>query len=387
MKDTKAFGPLLQGLGPDEAARLSDRYVPASVQNTFWGVLPSRSDRPVLTIESGESIVIDTVSHEGIMPDQGSDPITYFGAYGLDRSELLDDTVAIPACKTRNMTDGSHVITGPIEVVGAHPGDLLMVTVEKLERRAPYGVISTRHGRGVMTDTALEGDYGTLCKVISVHGEAYGQLVPEGMDFHDQALDNCSYPSFPLHPFIGIMGVAPDTDAHLCSIPPYDFGGNIDVNDMTEGSVLFLPIQVEGAKFFVGDPHYAQGDGEVSLTALEAPLRATLTLSVIPQQQADALFGERKGPFGYAHGRLLALGLHEDLDEALRRSVDYSVSLLSSLFHLPAKVIYLYLSAAADFDVSQAVDLVRGVYSRILLSHFEGSAAQDFVNFVTETMR
>ena len=128
-----------------------------------------------------------------------------------------------------------------------------------------------------MTDTALEGDYGTLCKVISVHGEAYGQLVPEGMDFHDQALDNCSYPSFPLHPFIGIMGVAPDTDAHLCSIPPYDFGGNIDVNDMTEGSVLFLPIQVEGAKFFVGDPHYAQGDGEVSLTALEAPLRATLT--------------------------------------------------------------------------------------------------------------
>ncbi|MDU4245476.1 MAG: hypothetical protein E7I00_07930, partial [Varibaculum cambriense] len=85
--------------------------------------------------------------------------------------------------------------------------------------------------------------------------------------------------------------------------------------------------------------------------------------------------------------RLLALGLHEDLDEALRRSVDYSVSLLSSLFHLPAKVIYLYLSAAADFDVSQAVDLVRGVHSRILLSHFEGSAAQDFVNFVTETMR
>ena len=70
MKDTKAFGPLLQGLGLDEAARLSDRYVPASVQNTFWGVLPSRSDRPVLTIESGESIVIDTVSHEGIMPDQ-----------------------------------------------------------------------------------------------------------------------------------------------------------------------------------------------------------------------------------------------------------------------------------------------------------------------------
>jgi len=90
--------------------------------------------------------------------------------------------------------------------------------------------------------------------------------------------------------------------------------------------------------------------------------------------------------FDRADGKLLALGLHEDLDEALRQSVAYSISLLSSLFHLPKKAIYLYLSAAADFDVSQAVDLVRGIHSRIPLSHFEGPAADDLIGYVMQAV-
>jgi acetamidase/formamidase len=166
------------------------------------------------------------------------------------------------------------------------------------------------------------------------------------------------------------MGVAPDVDIHPCSIPPYFFGGNIDVNDLTEGSLLFLPVQVEGAKFYIGDPHFAQGDAEVSLTALEAPLRATLRLTVIPAQKAHALFGSTTAPIAYAHGNLLALGLGDNLDIALRESVENSIGLLSSLFGLPERVIYLYLSAAVNFDISQAVDITKGVHSRIPLAHF-----------------
>ena len=386
MKDSRAFGPVLQRLTSEETRGVGGRYVPASVRNTFWGVLPSRTDGPIASISSGQRITIDTISHEGLMPDQGSDPVRYFGSRGIGRDELLEDAIAIPACKSRGEHDGSHVVTGPIEVKGAKPGDVLMVSVDRLERRAPYGVISTRHGRGVMVDSELEGDYGALCKVISVDGAAFGQIVPDGTRFHDQALDKTDYPAFPLRPFLGIMGVTPDSDERKCSIPPYAFGGNIDVNDMTEGSTLFLPVQIDGAGFYIGDPHYAQGDGEVALTALEAPLRATVTLTVIPGKIADGLFGVHDRAFACADGKLLALGLHEDLDEALRQSVAYSISLLSSLFHLPKKAIYLYLSAAADFDVSQAVDLVRGIHSRIPLSHFEGPAADDLIGYVMQAV-
>lgn len=386
MKDSGAFGPVLQGLTPEEAQDMYERYVPATVQNTFWGVLPSRLDKPIASVSSGQRITVDTISHEGLMPDQGSDPVAYFCTKGIGIDELLEDAIAIPARKSRDECDGPHVVTGPIEVKGAKPGDVLMVSIDKLERRVPYGVISTRHGRGIMVDSGLEGDYGALCKVISVDGSAFGQIVPDGMPFHDRELDGTNYPAFLLHPFLGIMGVTSDSDERKCSIPPHVFGGNIDVNDMTEGSTLFLPVQVDGAGFYIGDPHYAQGDGEVALTALEAPLRATVTLTVIRGEVADGLFGVHDRPFAYAEGKLLALGLHEDLDEALRQSVAYSISLLSSLFHLPKKVIYLYLSAAANFDVSQAVDLVRGIHSRISLAHFEGPAAEDFIGYVTQAL-
>lgn len=369
MTNIRVDHSLLQELDAEQLPQ-DECYVPASARNTFWGVLPGRKDEPVAWINPGDSVVIDTISHEGIMPDQGSNPVEYFGRWGIGKDEILKDTIAIPEVKSRKTNDGSHVVTGPIAVRGAKSGDLLAVHIDKLERRAPYGVISTRHGRGVLAGSELEGDYGALCKVIEKDGASFGQMVPDGADFHDPSLTDCGLPCFPLHPFLGIMGVAPDCDERLCSIPPYRFGGNIDVNDMTEGSTLFLPVQVANANFYVGDPHYAQGDGEVSLTALEAPLRATLTLDVISADIAHKTFGNCIAPFAFARGNLLALGLDEDIDEGLRCSVSYSISLLSSLFHLPEKTLYLYMSAAADFDISQAVDLVKGVHSRIPLSHF-----------------
>ncbi|OZG60664.1 acetamidase [Bifidobacterium lemurum] len=366
-------------------------HVPASVENTLWGVLPIGKDQPIASVASGQTVVIDTISHEGIMPDQGADPVRYFGAKGIRRDEILDDTIAVPEYKTHREGDGSHIITGPIAVRGAKPGDVLMVSVDCLERRTHYGVISTRHGRGVMVGSQWEGDYGALCKVVESDGTEYGQMVPDGVDFHDDAaLAASGYPRFALHPFLGIMGVAPDLPERPCSIPPYRFGGNIDVNDMTEGSVLFLPVQVDDAKFYVGDPHFAQGDGEVALTALEAPLRATLTLTVIPRRIANELFGECSVPFAYARGKLLVLGLDKDLDEALRHSVRRAIEMLASMFHLPERVIYLYLSAAADFDVSQAVDLVSGVHARIPLDDFVArlpGGAGGFLNRIARAMR
>ena len=101
---------------------------------------------------------------------------------------------------------------------------------------------------------------------------------------------------FPLAPFLGTMGVAVAADERPHSVPPGAHGGNIDINLLTEGAVLYLPVQVPGALAYVGDPHFAQGDGEVALTALEASLRATLRFDVVPRAEALAEFGEIAGP-------------------------------------------------------------------------------------------
>lgn len=113
------------------------------------GTLPCQTDAPVLSIQPGESVTIDTVSHEGLLEDQGSDPVAFFAAHGVAACDVLDDAVAIAASRRRNtQTDGPHIVTGPIRVEGAAPGDLLKITVVRLQPRAAYGVISNRHGRG-----------------------------------------------------------------------------------------------------------------------------------------------------------------------------------------------------------------------------------------------
>jgi acetamidase/formamidase len=141
----------------------------------------------------------------------------------------------------------------------------------------------------------------------------------------------------PLAPFLGTMGVATASNERPHSVPPAEYGGNIDIKLLVEGATLYLPVQVEGALAYVGDPHFAQGDGEVALTALEASLRATLRFDVVSREKMLAEFGEVAGP----------------------------------LVRTPEYLAYAYLSAATDFDISQVVDVTTGVHGRIRLSDFE----------------
>jgi acetamidase/formamidase len=156
----------------------------------------------------------------------------------------------------------------------------------------------------------------------------------------------------------------------LHSVPPGPFGGNMDVRDLVAGTSLYLPVQVDGAGLFVGDPHYAQGHGEVALTALEAPLRATLRATVLPAAESRALLGWLRRPFGETPEHWIALGLHRDLDEAMREAVREALRVLADLYEVPTDIGYAYLSAAADFVVSQVVDDVKGVHCLIRKSDF-----------------
>lgn len=345
---------LQPGAGPIRAAT----YLPADPAAVLWGRLPCAADNPVLTIDPGTEVTIDTISHEGILEDQGRDPRAFFAGFGVD--EVLDDAVALAASAYDRADGGPHVITGPIHVRGARPGDLLKLTVLETLPRVPYGIISNRHGRG-----ALPGEYPVEGDVVSVFAAVDGEHGTMPRVFggaHDVR--------FPLHPFLGTMGVAVTGDVRPHSVPPGPHGGNIDINLLTVGSSLYLPVQVEGALAYVGDPHFAQGDGEVALTAMEASLRATLRFEVVAHEDAVAAFGAVAGPLAETAEFLVPTGLDPDLDLAMQNCVRAAIGLLQARWGMDAQHAYAYLSAATDFDISQVVDIVKGVHARIRKADF-----------------
>lgn len=141
------------GTGPVRAAT----YLPSTPDNVLWGRLPCAADAPVLTVDPGTEVTVDTLSHEGLLEDQGRDPRGFFGAHGL--IDVLTDAVALAASDHPHdpVVDGPHVVTGPIAVRGARPGDVLAITVLEALPRVPYGVISNRHGRGALPGEMPEG--------------------------------------------------------------------------------------------------------------------------------------------------------------------------------------------------------------------------------------
>ncbi len=358
-------------LNSGEGIIRSPHYLPVEPGSYLWGRLPCATDSPVLTIDSGTEVTIDTLSHEGILEDQGRDPAAFFAGHGVDRDRVLDDAVEVAASDHRRNagptsqagSDGPHVVSGPIAVRGARPGDLLKITVLGVQPRVPYGVISNRHARGALPGEYPAGD-GTVSVFASVDDDGVGSLpLREGGGPRVR---------FPLNPFLGIMGVAVAGDTRPHSVPPGPHGGNIDINLLTAGSALYLPVQVDGALAYVGDPHFAQGDGEVALTAMEASLRADLRFEVVTQASALESFGELVGPLVETAEFLVPTGMDEDLDEAVRQCVRAAIALLQARYGMEAHLAYAYLSAATDFNISQVVDVVKGVHARIRVSDFGG---------------
>ena len=360
--------------------RRAGHYVESTPDTIRWGVLPNRDAKPILTVASGSVVTFDTVSHEGILEDQGRDPDAYFRDHGISRAQVMGDARAIARSDLDHdfANDGPHVVTGPVHVQGARPGDVLRVDVVGLVPRAPYGVISNRHGKG-----ALPGEYplrpqpdpnasaqrpelfhnvSVFTPVRRIRGEFHGVL-PVSQRMRAE---------FPIDPFMGIMGVALDTSDKVNSVPPTPAGGNLDIRDLTVGSTLYLPVFVPGAKFFVGDPHYRQGDGEVALTALEAPLRGTFRLTLL-KKGSGAVPGNRGTldmPFGETAEFWMPVGLNPDLDEAMKQAVREAIAFLHGELGMQRAVAYAYMSAATDYVVSQVVDKTKGVHARIAKAHF-----------------
>ncbi len=363
-------------------------YLPTNPDTITWGRLPNRNSKPVLTVKSGSTITVDTLSHEGLLEDQGKDPVKYFKSKGVSEDRILKEGIEITAAdKTHDFDgDGPHIVTGPVYVEGAEPGDVLKVEVLSLTPRVPYGVISNRHFKGVLVNEFPENE-GRLEGASPENYEKYNNVSifapirKQGEGYVAYLNENGKEITFPIDPFLGIMGTAADSDEVPSSIPPTKLGGNLDINELGVGSTLYLPVEVAGALFFTGDPHFVQGDGEVALTALEGSLRGDLRLTVLKKgsSQIPGDVNNFDMAFGETEDYWIPVGLNEDLDEAMKQSVRESIDFLSEQLGIDRKVVYAYLSGATDYEVSQAVDKTKGIHALV--------SKKDFRNFVNINLK
>ena len=355
--------PLITAWGQDV-----EHHLPSRPETVTWGWFPV--DRPpVLTIRSGDTVRIDTLTHAGATQDD--DPDTYLGSLGVESDEILPDVRDFWASRADRQREGrsGHVITGPIYIDGAEPGDMLEVQILDFETRVPYGVNNTGPTSGVfgptypgtrMDDPPLDTPRERHLIRTAVVGGREVALFSENIHV-------------PLAPFLGIMAVAPadpsvgqpgvTVTGVQSSRPPGAFGGNLDVKDLTAGTTLYLPVFQPGARFYSGDPHSAQGDGEVSGTAIEQSLTGVFRF-ILHKGQTIA------GPRAETDTHYIMMGIDLDLDRALRMAVSEVVSFLVAEHGLTPGKAFSLASIAVDFHVAEAVDLTQVVSGKIPKSLF-----------------
>ena len=323
---------------PNNAPDATLRSTPETV---VWGYFAA-DIAPVLRIKSGQTVRIDTVSHGGV--NTGVDPVTFFGRAGIAPDQVLKDAIDIYEKVSRPKGASAHILTGPIYVDEAAPGDMLEVRILALEPRVPYGVNNSNRGTGVLPDLLAAA----APKVIKFDLARNVALFSSDIEV-------------PLTPFMGIMGVAPPRDTWLVSSrPPSRWGGNMDFNKLTTGATLYLPVFHGGGQFFTGDSHAVQGDGEINGTAIEGSLTATLQFIVHKGAGRSMRWPRAEDAAHY-----YAMGMDLDLDEAMKQAAQETVDFLRATRGLSAADAYALASIAVDFRVAEAVDAVQMVYGAI----------------------
>jgi acetamidase/formamidase len=245
-----------------------------------------------------------------------------------------------------SLVKGDNPLTGPFYIEGAQPGDTLIVHILDLQVDGKQGVGTFGPGFGAANAT----HYTPIIET---------KPLPEKMWFYPidaekntatfQALDSNFKVSFPLHPFLGCIGVAPANGEARSSIVPAEFGGNMDAPEVSKGNTLYLPVNVAGALFYFGDGHAAMGDGEVAGSAVEVPMRVTLRLDLLKKKRIE-------WPRLENEGEIMTTGIYRPVDDAVRIAVtelvkwihnDYGLSDLDA-YELCSKVCKLHLTEMVD---------------------------------------
>jgi len=264
--------------------------------------------------------------------------------------------------RTSNPGRGPHSIIGPIAIKDAEPGDVVEIRYKRL-RPANWGAVFNNPaalGTGLLPQDFSQGQINYVDLDLAT---MQGKFAPDI--------------NIPLTPFQGTLGVAPPdgffpplSPGVTSSVPPGPHGGNLDLRELAEGSVLYLPVWNPGALIYTGDSHAVQGDGEISLTALETRMQEVLIQVVLHKQK------KFQWPVAETDTHWITVGLDKDLNTAMTFAARNAIDFLATRAKLTAPDAYALCSIAVSFRVTQVVDIVRGVHAMIPKSLFTGELRQ-----------
>lgn len=294
--------------------------LPATLETTQWGWF-NNAQAPVLTIKSGDTVVMETMmhAHNQVVP-------------GKTIEELKK-------LRTDHPGRGPHTLTGPIFVEGAEPGDVLKVKINRIVSRA-YG-----------TNFNIPGMFGQFPKDFQD-----GQVKYLYLDAVRKVAEFGPGMEIPLKPFPGTLGVARAEPGQYTSVLPGEFGGNMDIRDLSEGTTLYVPVWVKGALLWSGDSHAAQGNGEVNLTAIETAFKElNMSVEVIKNRKLDM-------PRIETDKSWITVGFDRDLNLGLDGAKSQTVKFISEQRGISADAAAKLMPSVSDCRVSQVVNVKKGVH-------------------------
>lgn len=304
----------------------------ASPENIHWGYFSAELE-PVIRVNPGDIVIIEDVPR--------LDPID-MEKWGIPAEEMSEGYRRI----YREVTDkgpGPHIMVGPVYINGAEPGDVLEVRILEVELAYTFGYsrLSSRGG-------TLPGEFERWERILRI-------------DLENKTTQAAERVVIPMNnPFFGSMGVAPAAAAgRISTVPPGNYAGNLDNKDLGTGSILYIPVHTKGALFSAGDGHGVQGHGEVSINALETGLRGRFQFFVRKDMKL-------KWPRAETPTHWMVMGLHEDLDEAMKIAVRETIDFIVERFpHLDRNEAFMLASLAVDYHVTQNVDRTKGIHGMI----------------------
>ena len=337
-----ALLPLADSLSAQQPASKPEYSLKATPTTIAWGYYDA-STPPVLRVKSGDSVEIQTLITSS--PKR-------LEAAGVP-ADQVEQSLRDIYDQVKDKGPGGHILTGPIYIEDAQPGDVLEVRIVSVRLAIPYAYNGFGPGRGFLPE-----DYPyPKMKIIPLDEKRMVARFAPGIEI-------------PLHPFFGSMGVAPpESSGKLSSNPPWIHAGNLDNKDLVAGTTLYIPVHAPGALFEVGDGHAGQGNGEVDITAMETSLVGTFQFVVRKDMHL-------RWPRAETPASFITMGLHEDLNEATKLAVREMIDFLMTEKHLSRDDAYMLSSVAADLSITELVDGNKGVHMAIPKAIFASGAAK-----------
>lgn len=324
------------------AALLASDYTLLATPTTVeWGHYAA-GVKPAITVHSGDTVKIQTLSTCG--------PNDRLIAQGIKPEDIpaYNDPV-YKGVAEKDKGPGGHILTGPVAITEAEPGDVLEVQILKVDIDANFACNGFGLHRGFLP---MEFPY-SRHRIIPLDREKMiGHFAP-GIDI-------------PLHPFFGSMGVGPG-GGRIDSAPPFAHAGNMDNKELVAGTTLYIPVATAGALFVAGDGHAGQGNGEVDITAMETFLTGTFKFVVHKKQ--ELLWPRAETPTHY-----ISMGFSPDLKEATEHALRDMIDFLVQEKHMTRDDAYMLSSVAVDLDITELVDGNVGVHAMCPKNIFTASA-------------